>query len=52
MRARQAKKTEREIWKIERQQKNEAAVTPVVQQEAIVDKRVIETGKVRISKKK
>ena len=52
MRTKQAKRTEGELRKTVSQQENEAAmVIPVIQEEVIVDKQVIETGKVRISKR-
>ena|SRR5688500_7182040 len=52
MRTKQAKKTEGEMRKTVPPQDSDAAmVIPVIQEEIIVDKQVIETGKVRISKR-
>ena len=52
MRTKQAERTEGEMRKTVSQLENEAAmVIPVIQEEVIVDKRVIETGKVQISKR-
>jgi uncharacterized protein (TIGR02271 family) len=52
MRTKQAKKIEGETRKTVPPKTNEPAmVFPVIQEEVIVDKQVIETGKVRISKR-
>ena len=52
MRTKQAKKTEGEMRKTDPSQDSDAAmVIPVIQEEINVDKQVIETGKVRISKR-
>lgn len=52
MRTKQAKKTEGEVRKAISEQMNEVPmVIPVIQEEIIVDKQVVETGKVRISKR-